>query len=89
MDAYAALTCRPARMQDLPRRFLLYMSLGYLFVDRDQFDADLTALRLLLPNDFESIWEAAQTLTQADAVHYMRSLAQQLSCTLTGGTYED
>ena len=77
--AYAARHSTPMRKHDFPRAFLLYMSLGYLYIDQDRFETDTDALRLLLPDEFEPIWQEAQTMSSTDGVAYIRHLAQQLS----------
>jgi predicted ATPase/DNA-binding SARP family transcriptional activator len=77
--AYAAHRITPMWKHDYPCAFLLYMSLGYLYIDRERIETDTAALRLLLLEEFESIWQEAQTMSTADAVAYIRDLAQQLS----------
>ncbi len=77
--AYAAMLVNPRRMPERPDGFLLYMSFGYIYIDQDRFEADLAALRLLLPDDFEQIWQEAQTMSPADGVNYIRNLTQELA----------
>jgi predicted ATPase/DNA-binding SARP family transcriptional activator len=77
--AYAFLHRISIRKPALPQAFLLYMSVGYLSIDQDAYEADLAALRRLLPNDFDTLWEATQALSLDDGAAYVCQLAQQLS----------
>ncbi|MCW3100836.1 MAG: hypothetical protein JWL77_6454 [Chthonomonadaceae bacterium] len=78
LQVYASLHVTRLLVQDPPHVFLLFMSLGYLYIDRDAFEAEVAALRRLLPDDFESIRQEAQAMSLSDAVTCIRRLVQQL-----------
>ncbi len=57
-----------------PPRFYLYMSLGYLFISTEQYEADLRILRTHLPNEFETLWQEGRAISPATALPYLSSL---------------
>ncbi len=72
LHGFASLQIVPVRK--LRRTFFLYMSLGYLFVPLDQYEADLVELRALMPDDFDSLWMGGRAMSQASALRYLPSL---------------
>ncbi len=79
LTAYAARHLTPRRTTEAPTAFLLYMSLGYLYLDLDRLESDIATMVALIADEFESIWNEAQTLTQRDGINYVRKMALELS----------
>jgi predicted ATPase len=77
--AHAASKLVPIRAADLPYGFMLYMCLGYLYLDQDIFQEYVTALKLQLPETFDTLWNEGYQLTHTDGIGYIKSVVQGLS----------
>ena len=82
--AHAASKLVPIRASDLPYGFMLYMSLGYLYLDQDIYQEYVAALKLQLPETFDTLWNEGYQLMHTDGIGYIKSVVEAGCCAWLG-----